>query len=186
MVEAEKKALAAGQTAPTAIDAVRDYFYRGDIAHRIDAFSKANGGLLRYEDMAAFKLQPEEPVSTDISRLQGLQAGILEPGTGDDRSAEYAGRLRSARASASIPPSIFIAWWKRSNSPMPTATLITAIRSSTHIPAATLLSKEYAAERRKADRPQGVARIPARQSSTANARSIPPRWTSHGARSMTR
>ena len=53
MVEAEKKALAAGASRAKAIDAVRDYFYRGDIAHRIDAFSKQNGGLLRYEDMAA-------------------------------------------------------------------------------------------------------------------------------------
>jgi len=64
MVDAEKKALAAGANRQAAIDAVRDYFYRGEIAHKIDAFSKANGGLLRYEDMAAFKLSLEEPVST--------------------------------------------------------------------------------------------------------------------------
>jgi gamma-glutamyltranspeptidase/glutathione hydrolase len=64
MVDAEKKALAAGANRQAAIDAVRDYFYRGEIARKIDAFSKANGGLLRYEDMAAFKLSVEEPVST--------------------------------------------------------------------------------------------------------------------------
>ncbi len=44
MAEAEKKALAAGATREAAIDAVRDYFYRGEIAHKIDAFSKANNG----------------------------------------------------------------------------------------------------------------------------------------------
>jgi gamma-glutamyltranspeptidase / glutathione hydrolase len=65
MAAAEKKALAAGASRAAAIDAVADYFYRGEIAHRIDAFSQANGGLLRYEDMAAFKLQPEEPVATE-------------------------------------------------------------------------------------------------------------------------
>ena len=64
MVEAEKKALASGANRQAAIDAVRDYFYRGEIARKIDAFSKANNGLLRYEDMAAFRLSLEEPVST--------------------------------------------------------------------------------------------------------------------------
>jgi gamma-glutamyltranspeptidase / glutathione hydrolase len=63
MADAEKKALAKGATRQQAIDAVRDYFYRGDVARKIDAFSKANGGLLRYEDMAAFKLSVEEPLS---------------------------------------------------------------------------------------------------------------------------
>jgi len=65
MAAAEKKALAAGASRAAAIDAVADFFYRGEIAHRIDAFMQANGGLLRYDDMAAFKLQPEEPLVTD-------------------------------------------------------------------------------------------------------------------------
>src|SRR5579883_3250345 len=64
MAEAERKALAGGASRQGGIDAVRDYFYRGEVARKIDAFMKANGGLLRYEDMAAFRLEPEEPVST--------------------------------------------------------------------------------------------------------------------------
>lgn len=63
MADVEKKALAKGAKREAAIDAVRDYFYRGDIARKIDKFSRDNGGLLRYEDMAAFKLSVEEPVS---------------------------------------------------------------------------------------------------------------------------
>ena len=66
MVEAEKTALASGASRTAAIDAVRDEFYRGEIAKKIGEFSKANGGLLRYEDLAAFKLTPEDPVSTDF------------------------------------------------------------------------------------------------------------------------
>ena len=58
MVEAEKKALAARREPTAAIDAVRDYFYRGEIAKKIDEFSRANDGLLRYDDMAAFQLTP--------------------------------------------------------------------------------------------------------------------------------
>src|SRR5262249_25590739 len=60
MATAEKKALSSGAARQAAIDAVRDYFYRGEIARKIDAFMKASGGLLRYEDMAAFKLTPED------------------------------------------------------------------------------------------------------------------------------
>ena len=64
MVDAERRALKSGVSRTAAIDAVRDYFYRGDVARRIDAFSRANEGLLRYDDMAGFRLEPEAPVST--------------------------------------------------------------------------------------------------------------------------
>ena len=80
MAAAEKKALAAGASRAAAIDAVADYFYRGDIARRIDAFMRANGGLLRYEDMAAFKLQPEEPVSTDYHNYKVYKPGFWSQG----------------------------------------------------------------------------------------------------------
>jgi len=64
MVEAERKSRAAGASRQGGIDAVRDYFYRGEIARKIDQFSRDNGGLLRYEDMAAFRLEPEEARTT--------------------------------------------------------------------------------------------------------------------------
>ncbi len=80
MVAAERKALAAGASRVAAIDAVRDYFYRGEIARKIDAFSKANGGLLRYEDMAAFKLEPEEPVSTEFHGFHVYKPGFWSQG----------------------------------------------------------------------------------------------------------
>lgn len=80
MVAAEKKALAAGATRVAAIDAVRDEFYRGEIARKIDAFSKANNGLLRYEDMAAFHLTPEDPVSTDFHGMRVYKPGFWSQG----------------------------------------------------------------------------------------------------------
>ena len=80
MAEAEKKALAAGANRAAAIDAVRDYFYRGEIARKIDAFSKANGGLLRYEDMAAFKLQAEDAVSTTYHGYTVYKPGFWSQG----------------------------------------------------------------------------------------------------------
>ncbi len=80
MVAVEKKALAGGASRGAAIDAVRDYFYRGDIARKIDAFSKANKGLLRYEDMAAFKLTVEEPVSTTYKTYTVYKPGFWSQG----------------------------------------------------------------------------------------------------------
>ena len=80
MVAAEKKALAAGATRVAAIDAVRDEFYRGEIAKKIDAFMKANNGLLRYEDMAAFHLAPEDPVSTDFHGMHVYKPGFWSQG----------------------------------------------------------------------------------------------------------
>jgi gamma-glutamyltranspeptidase/glutathione hydrolase len=80
MAAAEKKALAAGAKREAAIDAVRDYFYRGEVARKIDAFSKANNGLIRYEDMEAFRLTPEEPVSTEFNGLRVYKPGFWSQG----------------------------------------------------------------------------------------------------------
>jgi gamma-glutamyltranspeptidase/glutathione hydrolase len=43
----------------------RDAFYKGDIARTIDAYFKANGGFLRYEDLAAHTGEWVDPVSTN-------------------------------------------------------------------------------------------------------------------------
>jgi gamma-glutamyltranspeptidase/glutathione hydrolase len=80
MADAEHKALAAGKSREQAIDAVRDYFYRGEIAHKIDTFSKANKGLLRYEDMAAFHLEVEEPLSTTYRGYTVYKPGFWSQG----------------------------------------------------------------------------------------------------------
>lgn len=44
------------------LQAARDEFYRGDLAREIAAFFQAEGGLLTYDDLAAFHVQLEEPV----------------------------------------------------------------------------------------------------------------------------
>ena len=47
-----------------AIQAVRDAFYRGDIARRIAAFIEGAGGMLAYDDLAAYAVRQEAPVRT--------------------------------------------------------------------------------------------------------------------------
>ena len=80
MAEAERKALAAGGNRNAGIDAVRDYFYRGEIARKIGAFVEQNHGLLRYEDMAAFRLQPEDAVSTNYRGYEVYKPGFWSQG----------------------------------------------------------------------------------------------------------
>ncbi|HJT88180.1 MAG TPA: gamma-glutamyltransferase, partial [Bryobacteraceae bacterium] len=80
MVAVEKKALAGGASRAKAIDAVRDYFYRGEIARKIGEFSKENGGFLRYEDMAQFRLEPEAAVSTTFDGYTVYKPGFWSQG----------------------------------------------------------------------------------------------------------
>jgi len=53
-----------------ALEAARDRFYKGDIAHDLAAFSEANGGLFRYEDFAEYTAKVETPVSTNYRGYQ--------------------------------------------------------------------------------------------------------------------
>ena len=54
----------------------RDAFYKGDIARTIDAYFKANGGFLRYEDLAAHTGEWVDPVSTNY---RGVDVWELPP-----------------------------------------------------------------------------------------------------------
>jgi gamma-glutamyltranspeptidase/glutathione hydrolase len=58
MVAAEKKAH--GNRAAK-LHAVHDLFYKGDIARQIAAFNEANGGLIAYDDLANFHAELDEP-----------------------------------------------------------------------------------------------------------------------------
>ena len=147
MVDAEKKALAGGATRVAAIDAARDEFYRGEIAHKIDEFSKANGGLLRYEDMAAFHLTPEDPVSTEFHGMHVYKPGFWSQGP----TMIEALNILSGYDLAAM----------QHNSPEYIHTLVEALKLAyadrdtyygdpkfVKVPAETLLSMPYADERR--------------------------------------
>jgi gamma-glutamyltranspeptidase/glutathione hydrolase len=148
MAAVEKKALASGAGRLKAIDAVRDYFYRGDIARRIDEFSKANGGLLRYEDMAAFRLQPEEPVSTTFRGYTVYKPGFWTQGPTFletlnilDGVDLHAMKMNSGEYIHTLVEALKLAYADRDT--------YYGDPKFVKIPAERLLSKEYGAERRK-------------------------------------
>ena len=148
MADVEKKTLAAGATRAKAMQAVRDYFYRGDIARRIGEFSKQNGGLLRYEDMAAFHVEPEEAVSTTFHGYTVYKPGFWSQGPTMIEAlnilegfpiGEMA--LNSANYIHTMAESMKLAYADRDT--------YYGDPNFNHIPADTLLSKAYGAERRK-------------------------------------
>lgn len=159
----------------------RDVFYKGEIAEKIDAFMQADGGFLRKADFEKHTSTWVEPVSTnyrgyDIFELppngQGIAAlqmlNILE---GFDLRAM--GRNSPETLHAMIEAKK-IAWADRAK--------FYADPAFAKIPLTGLLSKRYAAERRKlidanhaakkveAGNPPNGVRVPSRRSAEDSAR----------------
>ena len=78
IVAAEKAAARKGRLA--GLIAARDYFYRGPIAQRIGAYMQSNGGLLAAGDMARFKASVGSPVVADYRGYQVYKAGFFTAG----------------------------------------------------------------------------------------------------------
>jgi gamma-glutamyltranspeptidase / glutathione hydrolase len=147
MAEAESKALKAGASRVQAIDAVRDYFYRGEIARKIDAFMKQHDGMLRYEDLAAFKLKPEEPLSTEYRGYTVYKPGFWSQGPVMLQALNMLESVDVRSLGRNSPEYI--------HQLVETLKLVYADRDTYYgdpnfnkIPMSTLLSREYAAERR--------------------------------------
>ncbi|MEM9304520.1 MAG: gamma-glutamyltransferase [Pseudomonadota bacterium] len=149
LVEAEAEALAAGKDRKEAIYAAYDRFYRGDIADEIVRATQEHGGLITKEDLASWDVKIEEPVSVsyrgiDVYKLttwtQGpvllqtlnLLEGFDLKGMGYN-SARYIHTLYQAMNLAYADRDFYYG-----DPYVPPAE-----------PVAGLLSKDYAAERRK-------------------------------------
>ncbi len=65
LVATERRALADGKTRKQAIYAAYDRFYRGDIAAEIVRSSREYGGLITLEDLDKWQVYIEDPVSTN-------------------------------------------------------------------------------------------------------------------------
>jgi gamma-glutamyltranspeptidase / glutathione hydrolase len=59
---------------------VADAFYRGPIAHRIDAWSRAHGGLIRYVDLATHTTRIEDPVAVNYRGQTVYKCGAWTQG----------------------------------------------------------------------------------------------------------
>jgi gamma-glutamyltranspeptidase / glutathione hydrolase len=150
MADEEKAAASRGREA--GLEAARGAFYRGDIARKIVAFMKEEGGLLSAEDLAEYHspVGPAErrrfgdlEVFTCGAWCQGpvlLQTLALLEGVDlkalGHNSADYVHHLTEALKLAFADREAYYTDPARG-----------------HVPLATLISAEYAAERRKLIRP---------------------------------
>src|SRR5262249_31680659 len=148
MVEAEKRALSGGASRAVASNAVHDYFYKGDIARRIDEFSKANDGLLRYEDLASFRVEPEDAVSTTYRGYTVYKPGfwsqgpvLIETLNILERFDVKAMQLNSADYIHTLDEALKLAYADRD--------VYYGDPKFNRIPMSRLLSKEYGVERSK-------------------------------------
>lgn len=150
----------------------RDEFYKGDIARRIDAYMAEQGGLLNYDDLAAHESEWVTPVSTnyrgwDVYELppngQGIAAlqilNVLEAydlasmGFG---SAEYIHTFVEAKKLAFEDRAKYY-----------------ADMDFVNVPVETLISKEYADERRRLIEPKKASKkLPAGDAKLANGDTI--------------
>ncbi len=149
---ADEERAAAGRGREAGLEAARDAFYRGDIAKKIVAFIKEEGGLLSAEDLADYRSPVGPPerrrfgdleVFTCGAWCQGpvlLQTLALLEGTDlaalGHNSADYVHHLAEAVKLAFADREAYY-----------------GDPALVEVPIATLISAEYAAERRKMIRP---------------------------------
>ena len=146
LVEAEKQN--AGKGRHQALKAARDRFYMGDIAREMAKFSEENGGLFRYEDFANYTAKVEEPVSVDYRGYQIYKNASASQGPAElfalNLLAGYDLKAMGHNSADYIHTSveaIKLAFADREK--------YLGDMDFIHIPYTGLLSKEYAAERRK-------------------------------------
>jgi len=80
LVAAERAALAKNPNRSAAIRAARDAFYKGDIARRIVAANRAEGGVFTEEDLANFQGSIESPTTTTFHGFEIYKAGAWNQG----------------------------------------------------------------------------------------------------------
>lgn len=145
LVAVEKKA--PGNRAAK-LRAVRDYFYKGGLAKRIAAFSEHNGGLIAYRDLAGFHAETDRPRSTTYRGYEIYKPGFWTQGP---VMLEALNLLEGFNLRA-----------MGHNSPEYLHTMVEAAKLAfadrdryygdpkfSRVPEEILLSKDYAAERRK-------------------------------------
>jgi gamma-glutamyltranspeptidase/glutathione hydrolase len=130
------------------LQAVRDEFYKGAIAKKLAAFSEANQGLIRYDDLANFHAESDTPRTTNYRGYEVVKPGFWTQGPVMLQALNI---LEGFDLKA-----------MGHNSPEYLHTVIEAVKLAfadrdryygdpkfSKIDEATLLSKEYAAQRRK-------------------------------------
>jgi gamma-glutamyltranspeptidase / glutathione hydrolase len=149
LADAESQALKGGADRDRALQAAHDYFYTGPIAQEFARFSKETGGCLRLDDLKAYQPRWDDPVTTNYRGLD-VYCSPLTSRTGLELCEQL--NLVEGFDLAALP----------ADDPLFTHYLIEAIKVAkadvykyaadpkfAQTPVEGLLSKRFAAERRK-------------------------------------
>ena len=158
--------------------AVRDLFYKGDIAKRFAAYSEKNGGLITYSDLASYHAETDQPKTGTYRGYEIHKPGFWTQGP---VMIEALNILEGFDLKA-----------MGHNSPEYLHTVIEAVKLAfadrdqyygdpkfSKIPEEILLSKDYAAERRKLIDPKHAS-LDHRPGSFGNRISLPTSTASAG------
>lgn len=161
LADAETAAIKSGADRDRALMAAYDYFYTGPIAKEIARFSQASGGWLRTDDMREYKPKWADPVSTSYRGLDVI-CSPLTSRTGLETCEQL--NLLEGFDIASMP----------SDSPQALHLIAECIKitkadvyryaadpASTPTPISTLVSKEFADQRRRLINPARAMAFPA-------------------------
>lgn len=129
-------------------DGGRDAFYKGEIAHTVDAYFKANGGYLSYEDLAAHHGEWVEPVSTNY---RGVDVWELPPNSQGIAALQMLNVLEGydfSKIAFGSPEHVHL-FVEAKKLAFADRARFYADPAFQPAPVAKLVSKEYAAQRRK-------------------------------------
>ncbi|HSN85760.1 MAG TPA: gamma-glutamyltransferase family protein, partial [Thermoanaerobaculia bacterium] len=135
----------------------RDAFYKGDIARTIAAYMKRNGGFLSYEDLASHKSEWVDPVSTNY---RGYDVWELPPNTQGIAALQILNVLEAydLKSYGFGSPEHLHLFVEAKKLAFEDRARLYADPEFNKIPVQELISKQYAAERRKLINPKRAGR----------------------------
>lgn len=161
LADAETAALRGGASRDRALQAAYDYFYTGPIAQEMARFSAANGGWLSLEDMRAYRPRWVDPIATTYRGLDVISSPLTSR-TGLETCEQL--NLLEGFNIGSMP----------ADSPQALHLIAECIKvtkadvyryaadpASSPAPVATLISKEFAEQRRRLIDPARAGVFPA-------------------------
>ncbi len=161
LADAETRALKGGATRDRALQAAYDYFYNGPIAQEMTRFSQETGGWLRMDDMRAYRPKWVEPISTTYRGLQVVSPPLTSR-TGLETCEQL--NLLEGFDIASLPSDSAQALHLIAECIKVTKADVyryAADPASSPAPVSTLISKEFANERRRLIDPNRAIAFPA-------------------------
>jgi gamma-glutamyltranspeptidase / glutathione hydrolase len=126
----------------------RDAFYRGEIARKIDAFMREHGGYLRYEDFDAHRSEWHEPLVASYRGYDVYQIGQNNQGTAVLQILNILEGFDLASMGFNSPEALHLMIEAKKLAYEDRAKYYADPDFVDGLPFETLISKEYAAERR--------------------------------------